>query len=278
MVGQSARGPLSRAWVWVLRRPSSGRGVRPSEAEGASRRRISSVYPGGTGKRLSMTSASSVPLPASRVGSCASGRNSHRRIAARPYRSISNPVYPFGAVKPAAPSSRPYERVHGAGEFEVDETDVAVGTDDQVAGVEVSEDDPASVHRPEDVFDPVHDGDRLAGVLGDHDFVGVGMDQRVLRRQPLTQGLSFDELLHQEAVFPHGQQFVQDGDTRQSGQADHHVVFLLEPRDGVDPALVQPRVRAGLLQHHLRTVGLLAGKVDTARVGEVQDPLHRVGQ
>ncbi len=164
------------------------------------------------------------------------------------------------------------------GEFEVDEADVTVGPDDQVTRVEVAEDHAPGVDRGQAPLDPVHDAQGLAGVVGHRVLVGVRVDQRVVRGQPLAERLALDELLYQEPVFPGGQQPVQDGYAGHAGQSGEHVVLLLHPGDGVDPALVQAGVRPGLLQYHRRPARRVTRQVDAARVGEVQDPLHGVGQ
>ncbi len=170
------------------------------------------------------------------------------------------------------------EVVDGAGEFEVDQGQLAVRPDDQVARVEVPEDDAPLVdpgHRP---FHLVDDGQGVTGVPGDGLLVGIGVDQRVAGRQPLAEGLPGDILLDQELVLPGRQQPVLPGDSGDPGQPHQNGVLVAQPGHRVDAALVQPGERAGLLEHHLRPVLLVAGQVDAARVGEVQDPLDRVGE
>ncbi len=173
------------------------------------------------------------------------------------------------------------EVVDGAGEFEVDQGQLAVRPDDQVARVEVPEDDAALVDRGHRAFHLVDDGQGVAGVPGDGLLVGVGVDQRVADRQPLAQRLPGDVLLDQELVLPGRQQPVLPGDSGDAGQPYQDGVLVAQPGHRVDAALVQPGERAGLLEHHLRPVRPVlpvAGQVDATGVGEVQDPLDRVGE
>ncbi|RPK41776.1 hypothetical protein EES37_19140 [Streptomyces sp. ADI91-18] len=154
--------------------------------------------------------------------------------------------------------------------------------------MEVAEDYAAGVDGGQRPSYSLHQPQGLLGVLGDGLGVGVGVDQRVVAGQPLAEGLPLYVFLREELVFPHAEQALlagngritagergDAGDARQPGQ---HLVLVAQPGDGVHSALVQARVGPRLLQYDRRIALRAPGEVDAARVGEVQDALHRVRQ
>ncbi|GAA3306657.1 hypothetical protein [Nonomuraea dietziae] len=149
-----------------------------------------------------------------------------------------------------------------------DERDAAVGPDDDVAGVEVAEDQSARVDGGHGRLHLRAQLERPRGVVG---------GAAALPAEPVERG-ALDVLQHQEAMLADGVLGQQGGDRVEAGEPGQRLALALEPGHRVGAVGVEPRVGPGLLDDHPRAGARVAGQVDAAPAGQAQSGLGGVRQ